>query len=99
MAGYYRWQVSALHELLERRPEIERMKASEILRSLVSAILLMPADDGLGIDVQGDLAGILAIATAQAAQNPGAFTSGMSQLKMVAGNCISRARQPLLIAV
>jgi site-specific DNA recombinase len=85
MAGYYRRQVAALHELLERGPEIERMKASEILRSLVSAIVLMPADDGLRIDVQGDLAGILEIATAQNAKNPGVFTSGMSQLKMVAG--------------
>ncbi|RZF63222.1 hypothetical protein EWE75_17500 [Sphingomonas populi] len=52
MAGYCRQQVTALHELLEHGPETERMRASEILRSLVSAIVLTPGDDGLSIDVQ-----------------------------------------------
>lgn len=85
MAGYYRRQVASLHGLLERGPEIERMKATEMLRSLISAIVLTPDDTGLAIDVQGDLAGILAIATAENAKNPGVFTSGISQLKMVAG--------------
>ncbi|MDX5986304.1 hypothetical protein SIL82_18755 [Sphingomonas echinoides] len=56
------------------------MKATEILRSLISAIVLTPDDTGLAIDVQGDLAGILAIATAENAKNPGVFTSGISQL-------------------
>jgi len=83
MAVYYRQQVAALHELLQHGPETGRMKASEILRSLVSAIVLAPADKGLAIDVKRDLAGILAVATN--AKNPGAFASGGSQLKMVAG--------------
>ena len=57
----------------------------EMLRSLISAIVLTPYDTGLAIDLQGDLAGILAIATAENAKSPGAFASGTSQLKMVAG--------------
>ncbi len=83
MAGYYRRQVSSLHEILGSGSEAERMKAMEVLRSLVSAIVLSPTDDGLEIDLQGDLAGILAIANN--AKNPGAFASGVSQLMLVAG--------------
>ncbi|MES2020123.1 MAG: hypothetical protein V4460_02365 [Pseudomonadota bacterium] len=99
MAGYYRRQVASLHGLLERGPEIERMKATEMLRSLISAIVLTPDDTGLAIDVQGDLAGILAIATAENAKNPGVFTSGISQLKMVAGTCTERCATSAVIEI
>ncbi|RZF59134.1 recombinase family protein, partial [Sphingomonas populi] len=59
------------------------MKASEILRSLVSAIVLTPGDDGLSIDVQGDLAGILSIASN--AKNPAVLRAGCLQVSLVAG--------------
>ena len=41
-----------------------RTEAAERLRSLVSKIVLTPADGKLTIDVHGDLAGILTIAKA-----------------------------------
>lgn len=83
MAGYYRRQVAALHEILERGPETERMRAAEILRSLVSAIVLTPDDTGLAIDVEGDLAGILAVATNT--KSPAAIATGCLQVSLVAG--------------
>uniref|UniRef100_UPI0035CB8C75 hypothetical protein n=1 Tax=uncultured Sphingomonas sp. TaxID=158754 RepID=UPI0035CB8C75 len=61
------------------------MKASEILRSLIAAIVLTPNDADLSIDVQGDLAGNLAIATTQNAKSPAAFATGKSQFELVAG--------------
>ncbi len=83
MAGFYRRQVESLHELLRDGSPAERLAATDILRSLVSAIVLSPTPDGLDIDVQGDLAGILKIATN--AKTPGAFASGVSQVELVAG--------------
>ena len=83
MAGYYRRQVAALHEILERGPETERMRAAEILRSLVSAIVLTPDDTGLAIEVAGDLAGILVVATN--AKSPAAIATGCLQVSLVAG--------------
>jgi site-specific DNA recombinase len=40
MASFYREQVSALHEALQADPEATRLKAGEILRSLVKEIVL-----------------------------------------------------------
>ena len=85
MAGYYRRQVASLHGLLERGPEIERMKATEMLRSLISAIVLTPDDTGLAIDVQGDLAGILVIATAENAKIPLFAQRGILNLSWLRG--------------
>ena len=90
MAGYYRRQVTSLHELLERGPELERMRATEILRSLISAIILTAQDGELVVDVEGDLAGILTIASGdktlgQNAKNPAEGRVGKTQFEVVAG--------------
>jgi DNA invertase Pin-like site-specific DNA recombinase len=60
MAMLYRERVAALHEALNQ--EEVRVEAAVILRSLISAIVLTPADGALGVALQGDLAGILAVA-------------------------------------
>ena len=82
MADFYRSQVEELHEALQEESEAKRLKASEILRSLVKEILLTPEDNELHIDVRGDLAGILTVAVK--AKTP-ATRAGGSQVEMVAG--------------
>ena len=83
MAGYYRRQVESLHEALNTGPEAERLKAADLLRSLISAIVLTPSESGLEMDVQGDLAVILTIASN--AKSPAVLRAGLSQVEMVAG--------------
>jgi len=61
MAQIYRSRLAKLHEALGR--EETRAEAAEIIRSLVDEIVLTPEDSELKIDLRGDLAGILAIAT------------------------------------
>ena len=61
----------------------ERLTAAEPLRSLTSIIVLTPTDGGLEIDVQGDLAGILTIASN--AKSPAVLRAGLSEVEMVAG--------------
>ena len=101
MASHYRRQVEQLHSALVDGDETNQIEAKEILRSLIDAIILTPDGDGaLTIDVRGDLAGILAIAStakgqkarfggANAKSRPGdgaAFGSDLaSQVEMVAG--------------
>jgi site-specific DNA recombinase len=83
MAGYYREKVAALSEALTA--EENRAEAADLLRSLVDRIELTPNADGkLEIDLFGDLAGILALATN--AKGP-LDESGpeIQQVKMVAG--------------
>ncbi len=82
MASYYRRQVHSLHEALERGADIERLRVSEILRSLIAGIKLTPSAAGLEIDIQGDLAAILTIANAK---SPAALATGQLQVTMVAG--------------
>ncbi|WP_456305299.1 hypothetical protein [Acetobacter orientalis] len=48
-----------LHSELDEK----RQKTAEVIRSLIEAIILTPSDKGLQIDVQGDLAGILTVAS------------------------------------
>ena len=48
-------QVESLHEALQTGPEAERLKAADMLRSLISAIVLTPSDGGLEIDVRATL--------------------------------------------
>jgi site-specific DNA recombinase len=83
MASYYRRQVESLHELLRDGSPSERLTATDILRSLISAIVLNPAADGLEIDVQGDLAGILKVASN--AKSHAVLRAGLSQVELVAG--------------
>ena len=82
MAAFYRSQVAELHEALQEESEAKRLKASEILRSLVKEIILTPEDGELQIDVRGDLAGILTVAIKT--KTP-ATRAGGSQVEMVAG--------------
>ena len=82
MATFYREQVNALHEALRDDIEASRLKAGEILRSLVKEIILTPDAGELKIDVWGDLTGILAVSLKM--KTP-ATTTGVSQVEMVAG--------------
>ena len=66
MADFYREQVTGLAAALRGDDGGSRTEAAERLRSLVSKIVLTPADGKLTIDVHGDLAGILTIAQAKA---------------------------------
>ncbi len=64
MAGYYRQQVANLTKALNA--EENRAEAADLIRSLVDRITLTPNDQGkLDIDLYGDLAGILTLATNQ----------------------------------
>ncbi|MCP3473126.1 hypothetical protein NLM33_22670 [Bradyrhizobium sp. CCGUVB1N3] len=54
MASFYREQVSALHGALKADTEATRLKAGEVLRSLVKEIVLTPGGGELKIDVRGD---------------------------------------------
>ena len=82
MATFYRDQVSTLHEALQADTEATRLRAGEVLRSLVKEIILTPEAGELKIDVRGDLAGILAISLKT--KTP-AKMAGVSQVEMVAG--------------
>ncbi|EGO93766.1 recombinase family protein, partial [Acidiphilium sp. PM] len=62
MAVIYRERVAALHDALQQ--DDTRAQAAEVIRSLVSEIVLTPQGSALQIDVRGDLAGILTIAAA-----------------------------------
>ena len=62
MAGYYRKQVAALHAALQEEGDTRRLRAVEVLRSLVDRIVLTPEDGELRIDVVGDIVRIPAIA-------------------------------------
>src|SRR5690606_6720607 len=83
MAAYYREQVAALAEALAA--EENRAEAADLLRSLVDRIELTPNADGrLDIDLYGDLAGILTLATN--ANGPlDESDPSVQQVKMVAG--------------
>ena len=68
---------------LQADGEGQRLAATEALRALIDTIVLTPEDGELKVDVCGDLAGILRIATN--AKTPVAFASGVSQVELVAG--------------
>ena len=82
MANFYRMQVGELYEALHEEAEAKRMKAADLLRSLVKEIVLTPENGTLQIDVRGDLAGILAVSLKS--KTP-ATRAGASQVEMVAG--------------
>ena len=82
MATFYREQVNALHDALRDDTDATRLKAGEILRSLVKEIILTPDAGELKIDVRGDLAGILAVSLKT--KTP-ATRTGVSQVELVAG--------------
>jgi site-specific DNA recombinase len=85
MAKLYREQVARLAALVER-PET-RDDAMEAVRSLIEAVVLTPEAGELRIDLQGDLAAILALGGLDA-RKPAAGRSGdglLEQVKLVAG--------------
>ncbi|WP_247676950.1 MULTISPECIES: hypothetical protein [unclassified Leisingera] len=63
MAARYRKEVARLIDLLNS--ESHRSEASDLIRSMIEAIVLTPAEDRDGsiIDLVGDLAGILSLAS------------------------------------
>ncbi len=71
MAIVYRQRVAALYDALQH--EASRAPAAEIIRSLVSEIILTPKNGFLQVELRGDLAGILTVAAAGRPKSP---TSG-----------------------
>jgi site-specific DNA recombinase len=83
MAGYYRKQVADLAAVLNS--EESRTEAADLIRSLVDQITLTPNARGrLDIDLRGDLAGILTMATNRNRPLKESDPS-VVQVKMVAG--------------
>ena len=86
MAELYRKKVTTLAQALEH-PET-RTEATEALRGLIDAIVMTPAENGLRVELKGNLAAMLS-ATVQSKRAP--ETEALSlQVVMVAG-----ARNPL----
>ena len=81
MAELYRQKVTTLAQALER-PET-RTEATEALRGLIDAIVLTPAEDGLRIELKGNLAAMLG-ATVQSKRSPETGDL-LLQVSMVAG--------------
>jgi site-specific DNA recombinase len=82
LAEAYRRKVAGLHEALA--DESTRAEAMELIRSLVDAIILVPENGVLRVEVRGELAAILALAAE--GKKPGRIDRGFAeQIKMVAG--------------
>lgn len=84
LAEVYRKKVAKL--INELNEESIRPEATEILRSLIDAVVLVPENGRLRIDLKGDLAGILTFA-AGSRSAASARTAGLEleQIKLVAG--------------
>jgi hypothetical protein len=83
LAEVYRQRVERLHEAL--RDPATRDEAFELIRSLIEEIRLVPESGKLRVELQGELAAILALAADK--KKPGsAGAAGLAeQIKMVAG--------------
>ena len=82
LAEIYRRKVAALHEALE--DETARDEAMELIRSLIEAIVLIPEQGSLKVEVRGELAAILAYGEDR--KKPGRTDRALAeQIKMVAG--------------
>ena len=83
LAQLYRQKVAALTEVLAKDDAAE---VRELIRGLVEAILLVPEDGKLRVEIRGELASILALAEG-ARREKGAGDTGAlcAQVKMVAG--------------
>jgi site-specific DNA recombinase len=83
LAEVYRQRVAELAEALSREDASE---ARELVRGLVDAILLVPEDGHLRVEVRGALAAILSLASAGTAKSAGQEADALSkQVRMVAG--------------
>jgi site-specific DNA recombinase len=100
MAIIYRERVSGLYEALQQ--EAARAAASDVIRSLVSDIILTPSAGELLVDLRGDLAGILAVASSDK-QKPGFLSEAgpelLSQVMLVAGTRNGRDRHSLVVEI
>ncbi|TCM14212.1 DNA invertase Pin-like site-specific DNA recombinase [Novosphingobium sp. PhB165] len=92
MAHHYRAQLDNLTRTLSSKDECNRLIATEIIRSLIDRIILIPEGDGLIVDVHGDLASILTIAAErkkpakkQAGSSGSSGSGNDRQFRMVAG--------------
>lgn len=104
MAEFYHRQLARLHDMLHSELDEKRQEAAEVIRSLIEAIILTPSDTGLQIDVRGDLAGILTVASGGQTKTPARFGTGVrdalaSQVQMVAGARNYRYRHSLEVAI
>src|SRR5262249_7723562 len=82
MAEIYRRKVADLRAALDT-DDMTRAEAAGILRSLIDAIVLVPENGELKIELRGDLAGILSIASNE--KSPSETDGLVSQVEMVAG--------------
>ena len=84
LAELYRKHVAALVQALDS--EDTRPEAMDVIRSLIEAIVLVPDNGVLRIELRGELAGILRLC-ADAKKKPGAQGAAglVEQVKMVAG--------------
>ncbi len=81
LAEVYRRKVANLREALET--EDTKAEVIEIIRSLIDEIALVPENGELRIDLKGELAGILALASDT--KKPADHRDGLEQIKLVAG--------------
>ncbi len=95
----YKERMASLYQPLQQ--EDTRAQATDIIRSLVSEIVLTPTDGVLQVELRGDLAGILTIATAgkQSGRPDNRTAAVASQVKMVARTRNGRDRHSLQIAI
>jgi hypothetical protein len=84
MAAEYRRKVRGLIAALNK--ENGRAEAGELIRALLDRIVLTPVDGKLAVDLEGDLAGVMALATGLDSKKP-LRNRGLelSQIKVVAG--------------
>jgi DNA invertase Pin-like site-specific DNA recombinase len=87
LATIYRNMVETLETSL-RQPETRR-EAFELIRGLIDAVMLTPANGKLEIELRGDLAGILALSKAGEVSTFSTKEKAL-QIKMVAGTCNHR---------
>ena len=83
LAEVYRERVDALSQALGR-PDT-REEAAEVIRSLVTAIELMPESGALAIVLRGDLAAMLSFAADKAKPGAPFREAGLVQGSLVAG--------------
>ena len=64
-----------------------RDEAFDLIRSLIDEVRLVPVDGELGIEIKGELAGVLELCQQANSKKPGDLsTAGLAeQIKMVAG--------------
>ena len=85
LAGLYRRKVENLHDALTR-PDT-RTEATEILRSLIEAVVIHPAEGGAGVEIEliGEIAGMVDLA-----QSPGGAVNNKTPRGggvLCVGNC------------